>query len=628
MDHVLDDLRTSFIVKWNELVENMHPTEEEEDDDDNDNDGSDIGQKLRAAKSQLSQLKLEGKQSKSARRAEHKKLSHELWEKQRNLHRLGRKAQRHISLYEYAVLMREAGPARPYTSSRSDTTERLIERKGPEVVAASGSSDHASSSQKQQQKQQQQQKQKQKQPPPPNSTTTLILWSQTFYGSSAFLWQLMVQSVLQVRLLKKAHLLTMFRAQEVIFKVHKSNEVKQLAAYIKSKDKMDEACIDLMQRKAEVMLQIESKLKETKDVMETYNEIAQKQRKIILKLKLRGGQAVSDQVKENIIRRRSTLIQGIEDSEPPFLAELKRESLIRLSTIAERMSLEADGPLVDKVRVEFSLDESLMMKEEEEKQAQVGRSSPHSFDTSAMGGSSSQIEEAEETQVQVGRSSPHSFDTSKSDLGESSIQFGERCGFKSSLSSTILKEQDDDDENASFVSNSTISDDELDYMPEAVPSQQQQPKTIKRKRSRAELRKSLDSIALLNRSASSSSNIVGAGEDHENSSVKSGRSNASRMELERRRIMAEERLAKSKRMSQRVSMQAKRKKAKQRLEESKKRLRGFLAAEDSSSSLDTRIRDDESYHESSTSLRSPDSVAGFPYPIPTTPEAELRKEEG
>lgn len=551
---MFEGLKTSFIVTFTDLIENINFNA----DDDSENDESDIGQRIRAAKSQLSLLKLEGRESRSARHAEARKVSYELWEKQRNLHRLGKKAQRHTSLYEYAVLMREAGPSRPRPStSKADAAERLIGKKGNDAEAAASLACTTNTFS----------------PQEPN-VTTLILRSQTFYGSSAFLWQIMVQSVLQVRLLKKAHLLTMFKAQQAIFKTHKNEEVKTLAEYIKSKGKMDEACINLMIRKAEIMHQIENCIEQTKQLKETYVEMTRKQRKLILKLRLRGGQAVSDQVKKNI-KRRSSLIQGVNDSKRPFLAELKRESK-RLSAIRERMSQEIDGPLVEQVRMEFSLDEALI-KEDKKRLRKNGRSSPHSNDTSGM--------------------------------GESSLS-GARVGFDSnrSLSIGILEEQNQGDEsehmaacNASFVSNSTISDDELDYMSEAVPPQQ-------KKRSRTEFKKSLDALAL-NRSSRS---MMG-----DSVSVGSHRSNASRSQLEHRRLKAEQRLAKSKRMSQRVSMQAQRQKAKERLEESKKRLQGFLASDDSCA-LDIGVsRDDGSCQESSTSLKSPDMVANFPYT--TTP---------
>mmetsp|Transcript_11082 Transcript_11082/g.26748 ORF Transcript_11082/g.26748 Transcript_11082/m.26748 type:complete len:597 (-) Transcript_11082:36-1826(-) len=594
MDHVFEDLRTSFIDKFNELIETIHLKE----DDDSDNDESEVGRKVRAAKSQLSQLKLEGRESQLARRAEAQKISHELWEKKRNLHRLGKKAQRHISLYEYAVLMRDAGPARPIPSTdRTDATERLIGKKGADVEAAATASPAGTAGPSTRQQPQQQ----------PANVTTLILRSQTFYGSSAFLYQMMVQSILQVRLLRKAHLLTMFRAQEAIFKTHKNEEVKKLAAYIKSKDKMDEACIDLMHRKAEIMLQMENIAKENFDLREAYTEITRKQRKIILKLRLKEGQAVSNQVKENIRRRSSlTLTQPIEvplevDTNRPFLAELKRESLKRLSTVTERMSQEVDGPMVEKVRMEFSLDEALI-KEEEERQVLKKQ----------------------------GRTSPQSHDTSRDTygMGESSETGEERIDSNRSLSSAILmveQQQINEDESehmeacsASYVSASTISDDELDYLPEAVPPGTHPTTTTKKKRTRAELRQSLDRIALDRSSRSLNVNTTGGGD---NASVRSTRSTASRTNLEQRRKKAEERLAQSKRMSQRVSIQAKRQKAKQRLEESKRRLQGFLATDEDSSSLDTGTRGDEeqSYQESSTSLKSPDSVAGFPYITPTTP---------
>jgi hypothetical protein len=231
-------------------------------------DETPIDRKIRLMRTKLKHMKKEGKEKKSIQQEETGEMRRHFEAKQRELYGLGRKAQRNISLYDYAVMLRlstrNEGKSDGSKLSNLRTSQRLLVN-----VDAMRTPDGKS-----------------------ESTRTLVLRSQTVYASSALLWQLIVASTMEVRLLKKTHILMMFHTQEKLCKSGLCNIVKYLSTYVTSSDKLDEASIDILTGQAKLMDQTEKLKKETSELKELYVELRKMQRRLILKLKLMEGQQV------------------------------------------------------------------------------------------------------------------------------------------------------------------------------------------------------------------------------------------------------------------------------------------------------------------------------------------------
>lgn len=255
-------------------------------------DETPIDRKIRLMRIKLKHLKKGGKDTKSIQQEEAGEMRRNVEAKQRELYRLGRNAQRDISLYDYAVILRSS----MHNKGKSNGSKRSNLRTSQKLLMnfdAMRKPDAES-----------------------EGTRTLILRSQTIYESSVFLWQLMVASTLEVRLLKKTHVLMMFHRQEKLFKSGWYDIVQDLSTYVTSPDKLDEAFIDILTEQAKIMDQTEKIQTETYELKELYEELRKMQRRLILKLKLKEGQQVSTRSLAKI--RSWSSSSDVDEMTPPF----------------------------------------------------------------------------------------------------------------------------------------------------------------------------------------------------------------------------------------------------------------------------------------------------------------------
>jgi hypothetical protein len=162
----------------------------------------------------------------------------------------------------------------------------------------------------------------------------------------------MVASTLEVRLLKKTHILMMFHTQETLFKNGLYNVVKHLSTYATSSDKLEGAFIGILTEQAKIIDQTEKIQKETYELKELYEELRKMQRRLILKLKLKEGQQVSARSLANI---KSFSSMSDEDEMTPLFPPPNLKPLQELPV--ENSQNDDEGDVPEMVNEDYQDDE-------------------------------------------------------------------------------------------------------------------------------------------------------------------------------------------------------------------------------------------------------------------------------
>lgn len=517
-----------------------------------------IDRKIRLTRLKLKKLTQEGKENESCQKKEFLKLRRKFENKQQELYRQGRKAQRFISLYDYAVLMRSS-------QLQSEGEQRSNLRSSQKVLVNFESL--------------------RKTDVKAEETRTLILRSQTIYESSVFLWQLMVASMLEVRLLKKAHILMMFHTQEKVFKSGMYGMVKDLSTYATSSDKLDEAFIDVLAEQEGILDRTDRRQKEVTELKEVYKELTKRQRRIILKFKLKEGQQVSTRSLARI-KSWSNMADNTGRTgslpTPPNSRELQELSRVEESDVTDKTEDSDFVSSGQQILLDFSLggeggQHPLLKKEKKEKR--------HRGKKKAKKG---------------GRTDD-----------DASVKSMPNTAVRKKKNKTKKKKGDTDDEGSvkSMPNTSARKKKEKPTVTDAEDANVETPGSAsvppQHKSTRSAMKSELVAIA------SSQTQL-----NTEASSPLEGRSTP-RSELMERRKRAEQRLALSKQKSARTGLIDKRVRAKQRLAESKRRLQGFLSTssddDDSDELLAEESKQEGSDASSKNTQASPESVLQFPF---------------
>jgi hypothetical protein len=500
---------------------------------------NEMNRKIRAVRKELKEAKKESSLIRKTQKQELQRLNRKLWTKRSELCKRGRSAQRHYSMYDYAIFMR---------------ISRYNQR--------SGGSGLSMSSQKLQflltdicdRK------------PDGSTEGPVVLRSQTVYGSSRFLWQLFVASMLEVRLLKLFHVLLMLHTQNDL---HKKGYNKMTMYLYKqmSSEKLDKRFVE----SSNIVNQIETIKSSTKDMEDAHKKRLAVQRKLIYRLKLKIGQQIS---KRSLKKIRRWTSESASESEQEISSRSTKE-LQQGHFKGSRTHSQGPSILENKQDLKYKDKDKDNCHKKPPKM--ISASNQILFDISPI-----MSKELKQLDTGYDRKNLDEQDSIKS--AASLPEYTRKKGRRKSRSKNRRRLK------------SGISDDDEDSahsMPTMSVSKSKTPRTTKKRPRTPGFQREM---AASNANERNRGIMQSLGSSHGHS----------RAELLARRKRAEERLALSKQRSIRSRLLMKQLRAEERLNVSKRKLQEFLSSEDD------ECNHSRNYNEEEGSNKSPSSVFGYP----------------